>query len=333
MWATGASFVDIDNDGDLDLYVCGFDCPNRLFLNQGNGTFRDQAEVAGVAFHGASIMMAFADYDNDGDLDGYLVTNRLSPPERFSARATRQRWCVGRPRGSPRIQRRARQTGRARLSRLMPANTIIFFATTAASADGVPRFVDVSQSAGIAGNHFGLSATWWDFDGNGDPDLYVSNDFYGPDHLYYNNGDGTFRDVAPLALPHTPWFSMGTDVADIDNDGRMDFLATDMLGTNHFRQKVAMGEMSESSWFLTSPTPRQYMRNALYLNTGTGRFMEIAYLCGVASSNWTWSVNFGDFDNDSRVDLFISNGMTRDWFHSDMRSDARDQGAMASRRS
>jgi hypothetical protein len=324
-WGTGAAFADIDGDADQDLYLCAFDGPNRLYVNQGDGSFREQSESAGLAYHGSSIMMAFADYDLDGDLDAYLVTNRLSPSQSFQARAELRhgKWQVPaevieykdvlvKPDGTP-----------------FPIDAGQFdhlYRNEGKGSDGQVHFRDVSREAGIEGNHFGLSASWWDFDDDGYPDLYVSNDFFGPDQLYRNNGNGRFTDVTRFALPHTPWFSMGTDAADLNNDGRLDFMASDMSGMNHFKQKVAMGEMGETGWFLTYPTPRQYMRNAVYLNTGTGRFMEVAYLAGLADTNWTWSLNFADFDNDSRVDLFVSNGMTRDWFHSDLRAEARRRG-------
>ena len=314
-WGLGASFADIDNDGDLDLYVCGFACPNRLFINDGSGKFQEKAAEFGLSFSGASVMMAFADYDNDGDLDGYLLTNRIDPPAdmRGKGRAAKinGKWHVPeeyleysdvlvKPDGNPHVIQAGQYDHLFR-------------------NDG-GKFVDASGEAGIHGNHFGLSATWWDYNNDGLPDLYVANDFYGPDHLYRNDGDGTFTDVARDALPHTPWFSMGSDAADINNDGLIDFVASDMSGTNHYRQKMAMGEMSENAWFLTSAEPRQYMRNAVFINTGSDRFMEAAYLTGLANSNWTWSMKFADFDCDGRVDLFVSNGMTRDWFNSDLRA-------------
>jgi hypothetical protein len=115
---------------------------------------------------------------------------------------------------------------------------------------------------------------------------------------------------------------MGTDVADINNDGWLDLMASDMSATNHYHQKVSMGDMDKNGWFLTYPTPRQYMRNALYLNTGVNRFMEIAYLAGVADTDWTWSPKFGDLDEDGRVDLFVTNGMNRDWVNNDLRDQA-----------
>ena len=324
-WGTGACFVDVDNDGWLDLYVCGYDCANQLYINQGDGTFAECAATCGVDFCGASIMAAWSDYDADGDLDMYLLTNRLDPVKEFQTKAFRRdgKWHVPeevrelndvlvKPDGTP-----------------FPIDAGQFdhlYRNDGPGPDGRNRFVEVTDEAGMRGNHFGLSATWWDVDGDGFPDLYVANDFYGPDQLYHNNGDGTFTDVTQLALPHTPWFSMGADYSDINNDGHLDFMATDMSGTSHYKQKVAMGEMGENAWFLGHAEPRQYMRNALYLNTGTGRFWEVAYLTGLADSNWTWSIRFADLDSDGREDLFVANGMTRDWFNSDLRAQARRLG-------
>ena len=185
---------------------------------------------------------------------------------------------------------------------------------------GDGTFEDVSVSAGIVGCYFGLSATWLDYDADGWTDLYVSNDFYSPDQLYRNNGNGTFSDIAPEAFAHTPWYSMGTDAADINNDGMMDLMGSDMSATNHYKQKASMGDMGTTGWFLVHPTPRQYMRNALYLNTGTERFMEIAALAGVSDTDWTWSLKFGDFDEDGWTDLYVTNGMNRDWTNSDLRN-------------
>ena len=130
-------------------------------------------------------------------------------------------------------------------------------------------FASQTKSWGTDDFDIGLAASWWDYDDDGWSDLYVSNDYKGADRLYRNNGDGSFTDVALQALPHVPWFSMGNASADINNDGRIDLLATDMSGTTHVRQKMAMGDMQKNAWFLKVARPQQYMRNALYLNTGT----------------------------------------------------------------
>ena len=318
-------FADIDNDGDLDLYACAHAAPNRLYMNQGDGTFREAAGEYGLNFNGASVMMAFADYDLDGDLDGYLLTNHLNAPPGFK---------MG----------RAGVTAEGEL--IMPKHAVEY-RKVIMDPSGRPslvyagqydylfrndggKFTDVTEEAGITGVDHGLSATWWDYDGDLDPDLYVANDFTDEDRLYRNNGDGTFTNVIAEALPHTPWFSMGSDAADINNDGRLDFIASDMSGSNHFRRKVGMGDMGRDLWFLERPVPRQYMRNAVYVNTGTERFLEAAYLTGLADTDWTWSTNFGDFDEDGRIDLFVTNGMTRDWQNADLKAHVNSIGGKKS---
>lgn len=314
-WSTGCSFVDIDNDGDLDLAVCGYACPNAIYLNNGDGTFTESAAALGLDFNGASIMLAFADYDRDGDLDAFLLTNFLERPDDAEPVKMKANAATGEVIAPP---ERAESVGGA----LLPDGTLKTFRSGQADRlyrnDG-GKFIEVSDAAGIRGYETGLSVTWWDYNRDGWPDLYVANDFYGQDRLFRNNRDGTFTDVIRDAIGHTPWYSMGTDAADINNDGLPDLMATDMAGTNHYKDKIGMGDMSESAWFLTHAEPRQFMRNALYLNSGTPRFMEIAYMAGVASTDWTWSVNFGDLDNDGLTDLFVTNGMTRDLFNSDLK--------------
>ncbi len=327
-WGTGCSFVDINNDGALDLYLCGYDCPNRLFVNQQNGTFREEAESRGLAIHGASVMASFSDYDNDGDLDVFLVRNRFTPPDENGSYA----W-------APSIDDAFRQLKKTVLGPVMPDHLreyweVIFFPERGKvrivqagqramlmQNDGSGKFVDVSDEAGIDDYGMTLSATWMDYNHDGHADLYVANDFYGADRFYRNNGDGTFDDVARDVLPHIPWFSMGTDVADVNNDGLLDFMASDMSGTSHYKQKLGMGDMSDSAWFLDSSDPPQYMRNAVYVNTGSDRFLEVAHMAGLSNSDWTWAVKFADLDCDGWCDLFISNGMTGDWLNSDIRAE------------
>ena len=259
-------------------------------------------------------MMAFADYDLDGDLDAYLVTNRLDPTGSTKG-------MVELVNGKPYIREQHRElvdviTPEDGRTRVIRAGQYDHFYEN--MGDGT--FREITKQAGFTGNYWGLNAIWWDFNRDGRPDIYVSNDYYGPDQLYQNNGDGTFTDRAADLLPHTPWYSMGTDVADLNNDGWLDLMGSDMAGTNHYKQKVSMGDMNTTGWFLTHPTPRQYMRNALFINTGRDRFLEVAYLAGVANTDWTWSLKFADFDEDGRVDLYVTNGMNRDWVNTDLRS-------------
>lgn len=319
-WGTGASFADIDDDGDLDLYVCNLDAPNLLYVNNGDGTFTEAAHNRGVDFSGASVMAAFADYDLDGDVDLYLVTNRLYPRPVDDVPRTAHD-------ASGKVIINPDDQELFALQERVINGQIQKFVIKAGQRDRLYRnngdgtFVDVSAAAGIVGitgNHPGLSATWWDADGDNDPDLYVCNDFWDADRFYRNNGDGTFTDILEQAVPHTPWFSMGADFGDINNDGRLDFLAADMSATTHVMSKLMMGDMNESRWFLESAQPRQYMRNALYLNSGTPRFMEAAFLAGLASTDWTWSVKFGDLDNDGRLDAFFTNGTANHSFDPDL---------------
>jgi len=320
VWGAGCSWVDVNGDGWLDLYLCAFDAPNRLFMNQEGMGFKDEAKALGLDFKGASMMMAFSDYDLDGDLDGYLLTNRIPPGEEL--KDVRFGLAKG-PDGEPMIQPEFMQEYAGVIKSPEGYKKISSgqFDRLYRNDDG--KFTEVGKEAGIRESELGLSATWWDYDADGYPDLYVANDFYGADHLYRNQGDGTFVDVAPKALPHTPWFSMGSDVSDINNDGLFDFMASDMAGSDHYKEKMSMGNMTgqdSDSWFLNWPTPAQYMRNAVYVNTGTGRFNEAAFLTGMAATDWTWSIKFGDLDCDGREDVFVTTGMSRDWFNSDLRN-------------
>lgn len=322
-WGTGASFVDIDNDGDLDLYACGYLCSNKLYLNDGTGHFTDQAKELGLAYQGGSMMMSFADIDNDGDLDGYLSTTAVAPPAgtKFQVKFT--------PRESDGVEVPVVIPELREYWEILYLPNDKVRKVEAAQYDHLYRndggkFVDVSKEAGIDGAYFTLSATWFDYDADGDPDLYVSNDYTGPDMLYRNRGDGTFENVIRETVPHTPWFSMGSDVGDLNNDGLLDLMAADMSATSHYREKVMMGNMDNSGWFLDWAEPRQYMRNALYVNSGTGRFHEASFLAGLSSTDWTWSPRIEDFDQDGRSDIFVTNGVMRDNMNSDLSNHAKE---------
>lgn len=309
-WGTGATFVDIDNDGDLDIYACGYDVPNQLWIND-RGVFTEKAREFGLDYNGASMTMAFADIDNDGDLDAYLATTAKQPPPgtkfgvRFEGKKPvvpeelREYWALMYLPGD-----RAKRTEAGQYDHLF-------------RNDG-GRFTEITKEAGIDGPYFSLSATWWDYNHDGFPDVYVSNDFLGPDMLYHNNGNGTFTNVIEDVVRHTPWFSMGSDLGDLNNDGLIDFFAADMSASNHYRDKVMMGNMDDSGWFLDLAQPRQYMRNAVYLNSGANHMMEVAFQTGLSSSDWTWSPRLEDFDNDGRVDVFATNGILRDAMNSDL---------------
>jgi hypothetical protein len=278
-WQQGAAFADVNNDGRPDLYVCRFNAPNLLFMNRGDGTFAEEAAPRGLALSDASGMAAFCDYDRDGWLDVYVQTNLLDGERR------------------PNGQR----------DHLYHNN-----------GDGT--FTDVTDRAGISGDTQGHSATWWDYDEDGWLDLYVANDFKDPDQLYRNKGDGTFTNVLSWVVPHTAHSSMGADTADLNNDGHPDLVVADMAATSREADQRGMAGLRQG---LTDNEQNpgaapQFMRNAVFLGTGTGRVLEAAFLAGLAATDWTWTVLFEDLDNDGRVDGWFTNGMVRELHSTDL---------------
>ena len=320
-WGTGAALADIDNDGDLDLYICNYDSPNQLYLNDGRGQFEECASRFGLAQVDACLMPTFCDYDRDGDLDVFLLTNRYYREGGRPAQPPFEQL----PGGKARVK--AEFTKFYGLVEKGPGN---YDMDEIGRPDLLLRndggtFTDVSAEAGIQTRGHGLSATWWDYDQDGLMDLYVCNDFADPDNLFRNNGDGTFTDTITTVVNYTPWFSMGADAGDINNDGQLDFVALDMAATTHYKDKMGMGEMGVMRYVIEKAMPRQVMRNCLFLATGTNRYIETAGLSGVANSDWSWAAKLADFDNDGRVDLFISNGMARDFNNSDISFTLADQ--------
>ncbi len=276
---TGATVVDINQDGWPDIYVCRYDAPNLLFINNHDGTFTESAKAYGLDISDASVHAIFADYDRDGALDCYLVTNILD----FS---------------------KAPQGRRDYLLH----------------NDGHGHFTDVTAKSGIWGLTQGHTAIWVDINHDGWPDLYVANDFETPDRLYLNKGDGTFTDVVDERLPHVTYFSMNADAGDINNDGMVDFLVTDMRDRNHAEFMTGMEEIGRGLWEMERVTDLipQYMWNAVYLNTGTDHFAEVAHLTGMDATGWTFGSRLGDLDNDGKLDVFFTCGMIRNFIDADL---------------
>ena len=307
LWGSGATFADVENDGDLDLYVCNMAGPNLLYINQGDGTFEEQSYLRGCNYTGASKSANFCDFDRDGDLDIYLVTYQDKQPDASIDP-------VEMVDGKKRIRKEYRD------QYMLVGDGVV----KSGEADilyrnnGDGTFEEITEEAGLVDYGTSLAAVWLDYDNDGWFDIYVSNDFHSPDRLFRNNGDGTFSDILPQVAKHTPWFSMGNDAADVNRDGLVDIFTSDMAGTSHYRRKVDMGDMGDSAFFLTYGAPRQYMKNAFFINSGMGPALEVAGLTGTSSTDWTWSPRLIDMDNDGNLDLFVSNGHIRDIMNADV---------------
>ncbi len=266
----GVAMIDIDGDRDLDIYVSKHDAPNTLFLNDGHGVFTEAAARFGLDLCCHSTQASFLDYDRDGDVDMYLGINGSGKGENFVRD------------GDP--------------DRLFRNN-----------GDG--SFSDVSAQAGISDIGYCLSVSVGDLNGDGWPDIYVANDFEARDILYLNNRDGTFTNAAKSSMKHTSIFSMGSDIADYNNDGALDVITMDMRPEDHWRKMAHMGTSSPYSSKFDS---LQLMRNTLQLNRGDGTFMDIGQIAGISETDWSWASLFADFDNDGLKDLLIVNGYKRD---------------------
>jgi len=293
-WATGVSIIDINQDGLRDIYLC-FSGPygaikrkNELYINTGDFKFVERAADFGLADTGFSTQAAFFDYDRDGDLDMYLMNNMTDET-------------------GPNIIRPKRVHGEM-------LNTDKLYRN-----NGNGTFSDVSESSGITIEGYGLGLAIADFNEDNWPDIMVSNDYLSNDILYLNQQDGTFLNVAGKVFQHTSYSAMGNDVADFNNDGKLDIMEVDMLPNKNYRQKMMFGKTGHdrfTSELKTGYEP-QYMRNTLQLSRGLNndslpQFSEISFMAGVAATDWSWAPLWADWDNDGWKDLFISNGYPRD---------------------
>jgi hypothetical protein len=296
-WCMGATMADVNGDGNLDIYICrSADInPDRrrnlLYINNGDMTFTEKADEYGLGDKGYSTQAAFLDYDRDGDLDCFIINHSI------------QKYTAG-VQDNPKMREEYNEDFACKLYR---------------NDNG--HFSNVSREAGINSDvfTFGLGVAVADFNKDGWPDIFVSNDFNEPDYYFVNNRNGTFTESLSKSLDLTSLYSMGSDAADVNNDGLPDIMTLDMLPEDNHTQKMHAGpdNFDKFQFLFKQGFYYQYSRNMLQRNNGDGTFSEIAQLAGVSNTDWSWTPLFADFDNDGRKDLFVTNGYVKDYTEMD----------------
>lgn len=293
-WYTGVTMADVNNDGLLDIYcsVAGQSGSkkNQLFINNGDLTFTEMASEFGLDDRGSSIQATFFDYDNDGDLDVYVANY---PPVPFSAPVQSYKYLT---------------------------SVVKDIESGHLYKNDNGKFVDVTKEAGVLNFGLSLGVTVGDINNDGWQDIYVSNDFSIPDYFYINNQDGTFKEVNTKASPHTSFYGMGIDIADINNDGHLDIYQVDMDANNNRRKKANMASMNPQLFWdvVDAGFHYQYMNNVMQINTGlytedgVPYFTNASGITGTTSTDWSWAPLFADFDNDGKKDLYVTNGTRKE---------------------
>lgn len=330
--STGSALADVDGDRDLDLLVTSLGGGVRLFQNDGKGVFSDKTVEAGLQSKKGSMSLALADVEGDGDLDLYVVNYRPNTLKDMPAARFKVEYIGGKPvitdlNGIPTT--RPDLTNRFVLS---PSGEVLEMAEADQLFinDGTGKFTLDPFTSGrfldedgrrleSAPLDWGLAAIFYDFTGDGAPELYVCNDLFPPDRIWMNDGKGNFRAIARTAIRSTSTFSMGVDFADLNRDGWPDFFVTDMRSRSHAKQQVQVGEMAS---MVTPPglveLRQQKGQNTLQLNRGDATFAEMSWYAGVESSDWSWGPIFLDVDLDGWEDLLISNGNQYDVQNADV---------------
>ena len=321
-FSTGAVFADVDGDGDLDLLVNALGGPNALYLNDGTGHFTDGTEEAGLSSTLGSMSMALADIDGDGDLDLYVVNNKVATVQDLFPPEVLQPSNIYRQTGSGfeilpewRGHFTLGEVREGMVPRLELAEPDRLYLN-----DGTGRFTPVPWTAGAFLDEegrpleaepveWGLAARFQDMDGDGDPDLYVCNDFHSPDHIWINDGTGRFRMLEPLAMRNTSFASMAVDFSDVDRDGLTDFFVAEMLSREQrLRMKQMVGGEPDRPFAGRFGNRPQKPRNTLYLSRGDGTWAEAAQFAGLDASGWSWGSTFVDVDLDGFEDLLVGTG-------------------------
>ncbi len=288
-WKTGVTMADVNGDGLLDIYVCsvsnfkGLEGSNELYINNGDNTFTEKASEYGLDFTGFATQAAFFDYDKDGDLDCYLLNHAVHNTRSYDRVNTR-------------------------MLKDNEAGDYLY------RNDG-GKFKDISAESGIyqAAMGYGLGISVADLNNDGWLDIYVSNDFHEDDYYYINQKDGTYKEGIKEHFKHLSRFSMGSDIADINNDGYQDVMTLDMYPEDEKVEKSSVGEdpLDIYMYKLQFGYFNQYSRNCLQLNMGGQKFSDIAASSGVAATDWSWGTLMADYDGDGLKDIFVSNGILR----------------------
>ncbi|HHP7240116.1 MAG TPA: VCBS repeat-containing protein [Cyclobacteriaceae bacterium] len=294
-WKTGVTMADVNGDELLDIYVCKsgkYDPENRknvLYINNGDLTFTEKAADYGLDDQAYSTQALFFDYDNDNDLDLYLLNHSI---RLFLGELAMDLKKQQDPYAGDKIFEN--QNG---------------------------SFIDISSKAKLSQNPlgYGLGIAAGDINNDGWTDLYVCNDYVEPDYIYLNNKDGTFKNITKSATRHTSNFSMGVDINDMNNDGLQDIMVLDMVAEDNYRQKTNMRPMNPEEFYMAVENGfhYQYMFNSLQLNNGNNTFSEIAQLAGISNTDWSWAPLFADLDNDGWKDIFVTNGFRKEFSNKD----------------
>ena len=310
-WCTGVTVIDINKDGFQDIFIsrAGWfkdteksKLTNLLFINNGDLTFTESAEKYGFTDQSRSTQACFFDKDNDGDLDVYIINHPVKHTSFNQSTIT------------------------GKVSYQDKGATYSDSDKLYENQNGT--FVDITKKSGLQNVAFGLGVVAADLNNDGWQDLYVANDYSKPDYVLINQKNGRFKNELFSALKHMSKFSMGLDIADINNDGLLDIFNSEMLGNDNYSKKVNMASMNPKLYqgFVDAKLHYQDMHNSLQLNNGNGTFSEISWMSNIAETDWSWSPLFADYDNDGYKDLFVSNGYKRDVMNKDYTSKNKDKG-------
>ncbi len=309
-YSSGVTMADVNGDGLLDIYVCRSSTlqeqyrKNLLYINQGvnndgNVTFKNEADKYRLDLTDFSTQSYFFDYDKDGDLDLYLVNHRIDFKKANTIKIHKD--------------------AKTQKETMLPQKTSVKESDRLFRNENGAYFTDVTAQAGIENHAFGLSASILDINNDGWDDVYVANDFIDRDFLYINQKDGTFKENLSHYFQHISRNSMGSDAADFNNDGLLDLITVDMVAETNVRQKNLKGQDPYDVYHkvVRLGGHHQVMRNVVQLNDGRGGFSEIGGLLGMSHTDWSWTPLFADFDNDGDKDLLITNGIRQDITHLD----------------